>query len=111
MSSRPAIVSCVDMLAVEGRTAALEGHLAGVVGRAVEGTPGLVSREVYRVASGEGRFLVVHAWRSRADLERFRAYDGPAHDVHLVGLAASVEPYTAQIAAQFSRLDADHPEH
>jgi quinol monooxygenase YgiN len=105
MEQRPAVVACATISAPAERRPDVEAFLRGAAQHDVVNTAGLTSRELYRSISTAGRLMVVHGWRSIADLERFRTSDVPLIETTLTRLGASVERFTGEITAQYSLGD------
>jgi quinol monooxygenase YgiN len=101
----PAIVGCVTITAPRENAGALEAFVLDEARHVVEGAPGLVAHEVYRVGENGGRLLAVHGWRSIEDLERFRAGERQGLERRLGELGASTDRLTGVVAVQYSRLD------
>lgn len=107
MNERAVVVACVTILAPRESLAQIEEFLRGPAQLNMVATPGIVSRELYRGQAGQPvvRLLVVHGWRSLTDLERFRRADAPHFEGTLRSWGATVERFTGEIAAEYSRLE------
>ena len=107
MNERAVVFACVTILAPVDHLSAVEEFLRGPAQLNMIATPGIVSRELYRGSTDRPtvRLLVVHGWRSISDLERFRRADAPQFEGALRGWGATVERFTGEIAAEFSRLE------
>lgn len=102
----PSIFGCVRITTPTEHAESMEAFILDELRLGVEGSPGLVVHEVYRVGVERGRLLVVHGWRSLEDLERFRAGDRKRYDARLAELGAMTDRLTGVVAVQFSRLEA-----
>ena len=63
--------------------------------------PGLIGHEVYRAQKGLSGYIVVHQWRTLADLERFRSENGVRHEAALAELSATIERFTGRLTAEY----------
>jgi quinol monooxygenase YgiN len=105
MSTRPTIVACVMMSVPEHAADAVRAYLLREAHQQILQAPGLLSHEVYQLGGRPASLLAVHGWRALADLERFRAEDGPGFGAALAELGVTVTRFTGAVAAQFSRLE------
>jgi len=106
MEHRAAVMACSTLTAPPANAAAVEATLLGEQHRAVERVEGLVCREVYRARDTAGHILLVHSWRSLADLERFRVGESVRGAAALQELGATTERFTGALAAEFSAFSA-----
>lgn len=108
MNERAAVVASATITVDAAQEANVYGYLMGSAQRAMVGRPGLVSREVYQRTGTElprACFLVVHSWRTLADLEHFRNSDVSQFEASLTRWGAVVTRFTGEIAAEYSRVD------
>jgi quinol monooxygenase YgiN len=106
MEHRAAVMACSTLTAPPDQAAAVEAVLLSEQHRAVERVEGLVCREVYRARDTAGHMLLVHTWRSLADLDRFRAGEALRGEAALQQLGATTERFTGTLAAEFSSFHA-----
>jgi quinol monooxygenase YgiN len=108
MNERAVVIACATLTVPgEHEDAALE-YLMGPAQLSMVSTPGLVCRELYRGSADDrpaSRFLVVHGWRSIADLDRFRSGDVTRFEDTLATWGATMERFTGEVAIEYSRLD------
>jgi heme-degrading monooxygenase HmoA len=64
-------------------------------------SPGLIGHEVYRAHKGPSGYIVVHQWRTLADLERFRSEKSVRHEAVLAELGATIERFTGHLTAEY----------
>jgi heme-degrading monooxygenase HmoA len=102
MEHRATVMACSTVTAPPESAADVERVLLSEEHRAVEQVPGLVCREVYREQATAGHILLVHTWRSMADLDRFRAAEAVQGEATMSQLGASTERFTGSVAAEFS---------
>jgi heme-degrading monooxygenase HmoA len=102
MEHRASVMACSTVTAPAERATAVEAVLLSEQHRAVERVEGLVCREVYRASDAIGHILLVHTWRSLADLNRFRAREALSGEARLQQLGAVTERFTGSLAAEFS---------
>ncbi|MCC7369911.1 MAG: antibiotic biosynthesis monooxygenase [Chloroflexi bacterium] len=107
MNERPGVVACVTIAMAAEHLHAVETFLLGPTRRSMVASPSLASRELYRFqqpVEGQRQLLVVHSWRSLADLDRFRSLDALEFEQRLRDLGATVDRFTGEIAAEYSRM-------
>lgn len=97
---RLGIVACSTITATPGNTSRVQEYLLGDAHREVKGAEGLVLRYVFRSRAQVGRLVLVHGWRSLADLERFRARYSARSELARFG--ATTDRFTGALAAEFS---------
>ena len=99
---RATVMACSTLTAPPERAGDVEAILLSERYRAVERVPGLVCREVYREQERAGHLLLVHTWRSMADLDRFRATEALQGEARFQELDTSTERFTGSLAAEFT---------
>jgi quinol monooxygenase YgiN len=102
MDRRATVVACSRITAPPPAAGAVLDYLLGEARREVTNAYGLVRRELYRSRVETGDLLLVHGWRSFADLEQFRARYSAQTELKRLG--ATAERFTGTVAAEFSRL-------
>jgi quinol monooxygenase YgiN len=100
IEQRVGVVACSMITASAEDTAVVQEYLLEDAHREVKSADGLIRRELFRSRTHVGQLLLVHSWRSLADLERFRArYSAQAE---LARLGATVERFTGMLTTEFS---------
>jgi len=105
MATAPLVYSCVTLEAPPEHARELEPHLLRDMSSAIEWSPGLISREIYRIGEAPGRVLIVHGWRSMDDLDAFRRDATAQHDGWLNERQVRITMFAGAMAAQYLRLD------
>jgi quinol monooxygenase YgiN len=106
MPHQPTALSCAIISAAPDHADDIERFICDEQRREALVADGLVLRAVYRLDGVAGQLLVLHAWRTRADLD---AYDATGERMHVGVLAhagATTELFTGEIVAQYSWLNA-----
>ena len=105
MPHRPSALACTAISTPSDHAASVESFICDDERREALVAAGLVLRAVYRVVGISGRLLVLHGWKSVADLERY--LDGPALATAsaLAAHGATLDQFTGQVAAEYSWLE------
>jgi heme-degrading monooxygenase HmoA len=102
VARRVGVAACATITVAVENGLAIEEYLLSDTHRQVTGSPGLVSRELYRAADRNGELLLVHSWRSLEDLEAYRALHSQQGEADLIRRGARVERFTGSLAAEYS---------
>jgi hypothetical protein len=106
MPHQPTALACATISAPPDRADDVERFICDEQRRDALVADGLVLRAVYRLDGVAGRLLVLHGWRTRADL---LAYDATGERTmgDVLGQAdATVAVFSGEIVAQYSWLNA-----
>lgn len=106
MSHVPAALACAIISAPTDRADDVERFICDEQRRDALIAEGLVLRAVYRIGQAPGQLLVLHGWRSPADLRAYAATGALDLAAGLQPVGAHVEQLTGQMAAQYSWLEA-----
>lgn len=102
---RPTALTCVSLTTSPEQAQAVEDRVCDDAQRAALVDGGLVIRAVYRVTEQPGRLLVLHGWRSLAQVERYQETLATDTETALRALGAAVDSFVGEITAEFSWLE------
>ena len=106
MPHQPAALACTTLVTPADRADDVERLVCDVERRDALVAGGLALRAVYRLDGVAGRLLVLHGWRTRADLEAYVATGERNAISSLVPTGTTVEQFTGEMVAQYSWLSA-----
>jgi quinol monooxygenase YgiN len=106
MPHQPTALACTTLTAPAERADEVERFICDDERRDALVAGGLALRAVYRLDGVVGRLLVLHGWRTRADLETYVATGERTVVNALAPTGTSIEHFTGEMVAQYSWLTA-----
>jgi quinol monooxygenase YgiN len=105
MPHQPTALACTTIAAPTDRADEVERFICDDERRDALVAGGLAIRAVYRLDGRVGHLLVLHGWRTRADLDTYVASSGRSVITRLAEIGATVERFTGEMIAQYSWLN------
>lgn len=98
---RSEVAACALIDGPASEHARIEAFVMGEERTDLLASPGLVGHEVYRAHNAPSGYIVVHQWRTLADLERFQSEKRVGHEAVLAEQGGTIKWFTGHLTAEY----------